>query len=80
MWLVGRRVNEITGGNRDLESGEEQNVNPVKAAVTCSDSRADGFQVRIVMLIITMANTISMIVISASSVASMVLVVCVSSD
>lgn len=53
----------------------------MKAAVTCviPDSRASGFQVRIVMLIITMAKTISMIVISAYSVASMVLV-CVSSD
>lgn len=29
-------MNEITGKNRDLESGEEQNVNFVKAAVTCS--------------------------------------------
>lgn len=70
-----------TGGNGDLQSGEKQNASPVKAALTCSvipDIRASGFQVRIVMLIITMAKTISITAVSAYSVASMVLV-CVSS-
>lgn len=70
-------MSETTGGNRDLQSGEAQDASPVKAAQTSSvipDIGASGFQAQIVMLIITMAKTISITAVSAYSVASMVLV------
>lgn len=58
-----------TEGNRALQSGEEQNVNPVERScdLFCvfPESRANGFQIKVMLIMTVVAKTVSMTAISA---------------